>query len=247
MTFRLLQTKVYLIAGQRNIQQLFSRSHKIGTEAFWIQNVLPNLYCMSREDVERFANDKSGRERNAAPGHEHVPDQQRVWHGYHHVHSEFLSKLSQTKPISMRFNRLMMQELERKFDQIGGYEVSLIDFCKQDVATCALMALFGTHFFQLNPNLLDAFWKFDSSIFELTMGLPRWLMPASYKARDRYYAMIQHYLNTKDVLPAESAFVPDNEESAPAAAIVDELVNWVESCGCGNDAVSGSIAMLTFA
>jgi hypothetical protein len=243
VTFRLFQAEVFLIAGQRNIQTLFSRSHKVGTEAFFIQHVLPNLYRMPKADVQRLAGDKSGRDRMPAPGFEKLPVNQRYWHGYHHVHNEYLAKTQYLTHISMQFIQLMKRDLDGNFNPKDYWDVSLVRFCRHNVATWALKAMFGSKFFQINPGLLEAFWKFDSSIFELTMGLPRWLTPTAYKAQDRYYGMIQRYLDAKDdTLTAE-----EDAADISAGAIVHELVGWVRGSQFEEGVAAGSIAMLTFA
>jgi hypothetical protein len=234
---------VFLIAGQRNIQTLFARSHKVGTEAFFLQHVLPNLYRMPKADVQRVAGDKSGRDRLPVSGWEKVPPNQRYWHGYHHVHNEYLAKTQYLMPISRQFIQLMKCELDANFNAHEYQDVSLIRFCRQHVATWALQAMFGSRFFQVNPGLLDAFWKFDSSIFELTMGLPRWLTPAAYRAQDRYYNMIGNYLDATDHAPPMGDIATD----IFAGAVVPELVGWVKISKFERDVAAGSIAMLTFA
>lgn len=69
--FYLFQKPVYLVAGPRNIQMLFARSSRVGTETIFLQIVFPSLYGMSEEDVQRFANDKSGRDRVPTSGSKH--------------------------------------------------------------------------------------------------------------------------------------------------------------------------------
>lgn len=178
-----------------------------------------------------------------APGYDKLPVDQRYWRGYHHVHDEYLAKTQYLTPISRQFIRLMKHDLDGSFNPEDYWDVSLVRFCRQNVATWALKAMLGSTFFQVNPGLLDAFWKFDSSIFELTMGLPRWLTPTAYKAQDRYYGMIQRYLDLKDDNPTAEQDTTDIR----AGAIVPELVGWTRESKFEEGAAAGSIAMLTFA
>ena len=60
-----------------DIQTIFARSHKVGSEAIFEQNIFPILYRMSKEDIRHFAQDKSGRGRRPAPGIEHLPPESR--------------------------------------------------------------------------------------------------------------------------------------------------------------------------
>jgi hypothetical protein len=201
---------------------------------------------MPQADVQRLANDKSGRDRTPAPGYETVPLKQRYWYGYHHAHAEYLTKAQHFKPISKQFNKLMMRDLDRSFGAEEHQDVSLIKFCRQHVATWAIEAMFGSSFFQVNPGLLEAFWKFDSSIFELTMGLPRWLTPASHAAQDQYYSMIKKYLDGGSTLVDHDCAV-SGDDTTQAGDVVNKLVEWVKECEFDNDVAVGSIAMLTFA
>jgi hypothetical protein len=80
---------------------------------------------------------------------------------------------------------------------------------------------------QLLPDesrLLEVCWKFDSSIFELRMGIPRWLTSAACMAQNRYYGVIKNYLDTKDETTAIGADAGD----LYAGIIVIELVGWVK-------------------
>ncbi|KAL8865990.1 MAG: hypothetical protein Q9174_006568 [Haloplaca sp. 1 TL-2023] len=65
----------------------------------------------------------------------------------------------------------------------------LNSFIEKRVFEAAVQSMFGTYMLSLNPTLADDFWAFNRAIGTLFMGLPRWLSPAAYRARDR---MLQH-------------------------------------------------------
>jgi hypothetical protein len=54
-------------------------------------------------------------------------------------------------------------------------------------------SLFGTHVFELIPTFADDFWSFDGHMPNLFKEMPRWLVPESYKARDKMKANIKRW------------------------------------------------------
>lgn len=54
---------------------------------------------------------------------------------------------------------------------------------------CAIISLAGTEILRLNPDFIDAMWKFDASVFALIYGAPRFLYPKGYAARGAFHDM----------------------------------------------------------
>ncbi|MCJ1389518.1 hypothetical protein MMC18_002375 [Xylographa bjoerkii] len=129
--FYLFSTPVFLVSGQQNIQTIFARSHKVGGEALFVQNVFPILYDMPKEDVRCFAEDKSGRGRVPAPGTDDVPLQRRYWFGYERVHSDYLNRIQHLRPMAEYFSTRMSGMLDERYAMGEWTTVSLIDFCKR--------------------------------------------------------------------------------------------------------------------
>jgi hypothetical protein len=188
---------------------------------------------MRPKDVQGFKEDRSGRGRAPAPGFEDMPENKRFWHGYDRVHSDFLSKSQYLVPIAEAFTKRMEETLDNVFPLDEWKEVSLVEFCRQQVARCAIEALYGTRIFELNPDLLEAFWDFDSNIFVLTLGLPKWLFRKSYRAKDRFYSMMRKYRSATDPIDDDN--------------IHGELARWCKDSEFGNDTEVGALAMLMFA
>lgn len=67
---------------------------------------------MPKSDVKRFVDDRSGRGRLPAPGTEHVPYEQRYWHGYEYVHSEYLSRAQHFMPVAESVQESLSQRLD---------------------------------------------------------------------------------------------------------------------------------------
>lgn len=245
--FYLGTTPVYLVSGPQNIQTLFGRSHKVGNEDIMVQNVFPVLYRMSAQEAKRFADDKSGRGRVPEPGADINPGDRRYWFTFEHVHTEYLARTQQLKPIIDSFRHQLSGVLE-------GYPVgewttlSVMEFCRCQVTECAIATLLGPKVFELNPGFLDAFWEFEENVFTLTLGFPKWLNPRPYKVHDRYLAMIGKYLNA-----AWASFEwdgPDAEaywEPHFGARVCREIAKWLRQDAFQEKVAAGAIGSLLFA
>lgn len=137
-------TPVYVVSGTQNIQAIFSRdlAQKVGNEDIMVQRVFPVLYRMNKDEIGRFANDKTGRGRPAllsgegADHHDKGHDSRRYWAEYEHLHSEFLSRPRYLGPLIEVFQRLLSSSLDHQYPQDSG-EWSLQDLCRRTVIQCA--------------------------------------------------------------------------------------------------------------
>ncbi|KAL8728151.1 MAG: hypothetical protein Q9166_005601 [cf. Caloplaca sp. 2 TL-2023] len=66
-------------------------------------------------------------------------------------------------------------------------------FVEKHVFEAAVRSMFGTYILSLNPTLAEDFWNFNRAIGALFMGLPQWLNPAAYKARDKMLRSIEKW------------------------------------------------------
>lgn len=244
--FYLFTTPVYLVSGQQNIQTIFSGSHRVGNENLFTDNAFPKLYLMSKEECQRFIDDKSGRGKVPAPGTEHIPAEHRYWVGYDHVHAEYLGRIQHLRPMAEYFRKRMTRMLDEKYALGEWTTMSVIDFCKNPVAHQSIESMFGPRLFELSPQLLDAFWKFDSYIIPLTLGIPRWLYSRPHTAQERYYAMIRKYLDSAKLGSNNSAVDTDWDPDF-GARVCREVAKWIKEKNFSDDVAVGAMAMLVFA
>lgn len=246
-TFWLGPIKFHLLTGVNNMQTMFGRGNKVGNEDIFVERVFPVLYKMPKEHVKRFANDHSGRGIVPAPGSENVPSEQRYWHSYEHVHTQYLARTAYLKPVIEVFRSIFSNVLDQY--PIGESKtISVIKFCKNQVAESAMKTLLGPTIFELNPGFLDVFWDFDDNVFMLTLGLPRWLYSKPYKAHDRYLSMIGKYAKS-----ARAKFDWDGpEREAPwepqfGARVCREITKWLTDAEFLDQSISGALGTLLFA
>ena len=239
---------VYLVTGPKNVQTIFGRAHIINNHGFMLQSTLPTWYKLSKNDVKRFAADKSGRGKNPLPGTESTPKNQRYWHGYEHVHSEYLAKNHYVNPLVEHYQ----SQISQTFDGFSAKEwttLSVMEFCRQEVTKCAIHTLIGPKIFEISPDIVEQLWDFDDVLFSIVMGPPKWLYPRPHRVHERYLASIRRYLDSAweqyewDGPAAEAPWEPHF-----GAQISREVVKWFKDNGFNErDTGAGAIGILAWA
>ena len=111
--------------------------------------------------------------------------QNRVFRITHDVGGQFLSGPN-LKVLTKRYVDSLMDG--SALGDIGKEWIHMPDlacFIRDAAFRAGTEALFGTTIFSLTPNLCDLFWNFEYYMRVLSFGLPRWLVPRAYLARDR--------------------------------------------------------------
>ncbi|RYP39364.1 hypothetical protein DL768_010720 [Monosporascus sp. mg162] len=240
---------VYLVSGPKNVQTIFGRSQNINNEGIMLSINLPTWYRFSKRDLQRFAEDKSGRGRNPLPGSENVPQEQRYFFGYEHVHSAFLAKAHHLNPLVEHYHDQFAQLLD-EYPAGEWKTLSVKDFSKREVTSCAVDTLIGPKALELNSDFCDLLADFDHAAFSLAMKIPKWLYPSPYKAHEKYLTAVQKYL---DCAWAEFDWNDKAATEAPwephfGAQVSREIVKWFKDCGFnGKDTGAGALGILVWA
>jgi cytochrome P450 len=214
-----------MVSGEHNIQKINTPSPVISPDVFFIE-VMRNVWGSKQSELDKFTSDKSGRRKNPIPGHEVAPGQPRLWHGQHHVYSEYLQRTEFSNQLTDKYYGLFSEKLEKQ--PLGSWtEVSLIDFFEHDMAEAALVALMGSRIVQLNPDFWQAMWEFARLAPQLMWGLPRWINPEPWKIRAKFHNMCRKYVDN-----AAREFDwnrPDREvgwEPIYGSRMARELIRW---------------------
>lgn len=240
---------VYLVSGAKNVQAIFGRSQNVDNEGIMLAINLPVWYRFSKKDLKRFAADKSGRGRNPLPGTESIPQDQRHFFGYEHVHSAYLAKAQSINALVEDYLHQFSRSVER-YPVREWTTLSVRSFSEQEVTKCAVHTLIGPKIFELSPNFLDLLSGFDHAAFSLAMGLPKWLYPGPYKAHEQYLSAIQRYLDAAwahfDWNDAAATVAP--WEPHFGAQVSREIVKWFRDSGFTEpDTGAGAIGILVWA
>lgn len=98
--------------------------------------------------------------------------------------------------VTTHFQEHYTEHLMQSAAELGNDWVQCEDICslvEDHVFESAAHALFGPFMLSLNPNLARDFWAFNKYFRPLVVGVPRWLSPAAYKARDTMVESIKRW------------------------------------------------------
>lgn len=249
LRFYLGPKTVYLVTGPQGMRGILGREmmHTVTNQEQMTRYALPTLYKMNRSEIKRWEDDKTGVAKFPIPGTGSTPTRQRLWYTYEHIYTEFLGRPQYMKPLVDAFSRNLGQALER-YPPGEWVMVDVEEFCRREVAESAIKALFGPDLIKLSPDFIERFWEFDTHVFNLVLGLPKWINAAPFKAHDRYLAAIQKWLDA-----AETGFDWESPEATAeweprfGARAPRELVKWMRETGWRSEVISATAGALVFA
>ncbi|KAK8093992.1 hypothetical protein PG997_000677 [Apiospora hydei] len=249
LRFSLGPKTVYLVTGQQNVHAVFGRDlvHDVTNQEQMTRYALPTLYKMNPAEVRRWEADLSGVTKAPIPGTEHVPSHQRLWYNYEHIYAEYLGKPQYMKPLVKRYDDILQQVLNSY--PVGEWStVSVQKLCRDEVTRTLVDTLFGPRLMELSPDFVDRLWAFDEQVFQLVMGLPKWLNSKPAKAHDAYVGPIERWLEVVsagfdwDAAEAESDWEPRFGGRA-----VRQLYRWMKETDWRNEVIAATLGALVFA
>lgn len=249
LRFYLGPKTVDLVAGPQAIRAMFGRElvHAVTNQEQMTRYALPTLYKMNRDEIKRWEDDKTGVTKIPVPDTENTPTRQRLWYTYEHIHTDYLGREQYTKPLVDAFSRTLGNVLER-YPRGEWMTVNVEEFCRREVAESAVKAFFGPDLIKLSPDFIDRFWTFDSHVFKLVLGLPKWIYGTPFQAHDHYLAAIQKWLHA-----AEAGFDWESPEATAeweprfGARAPRELVKWMRETGWRTEVIAAAVGALVFA
>lgn len=168
--------------------------------------IMENTFEVPKSIRHVYARDNTGVFGSPVEGSNHVGAKDRYWYiGHELLHAGLQGPDLDTLPARFLENL----EAELKGLEIGDEWVEFEDFYQIVRRTCfkaSTTALCGPHIFKLTPNIFkltpnfaDLFWEFDANVVRLFKGIPRWVIPNSYRVRDRYVKAVKKWnLFTKE-------------------------------------------------
>lgn len=150
---------------------------------------------MTKDEIHKFASDKSGRSKAPAPGAEDVRDDQRYWLGHDRVYAEYLTNHRYSDDLALSFQKLFSQALEKEVSTTWT-TVGLLELLKNTMAESAIISLFGSQILDLNPGFLKCYWEFDDIAGTLVWGLPDFMQRSSVKVRNRLHEMTKKHIDS---------------------------------------------------
>jgi hypothetical protein len=225
-----------MIKGAKNMQSLFGSANAL--DGNWFHLILMDKHWqMSKAEISKFANDHSGRSEIPIPGTEGVPEDKRYWLGHNRLYLKFLSNKKYSDALAQSFYHFYNDQLDEQSTQWTS--VSLLETLKVVMCESATKSLLGTQIMSLNPGFTRCYWEFDPGAGKLVWGLPRWMRPGPYVARERLHAMARKYVESAWEHYDWSKEPESDWEPHWGARLSRESARWLREAGFSNKAAAG--------
>jgi hypothetical protein len=199
---------VYFISGAKNVQKVFRSSNSLSSD-FLVLEVYRKVIGVPKRDLAIYEADKSG---SSATPLTSISEEKRIWRQLHQVQHHHLS----TSVPLIILTRVFTTEFEKIMDEIPLDEWTTLlvyKFVRTSMSTASTISLIGSGVFKENPNLIDDFWIYFEGFMALFMGLPRFMNPKVYEARERLTAAcIKHLKSFEDKYDEIQKQDPDWDE-----------------------------------
>ncbi|KAJ4189119.1 hypothetical protein NW755_005940 [Fusarium falciforme] len=185
---------MYYIPHGQPILDLFKASRHLTTKSLGVMTIR-NAFGCPPADVKIYADDESGTDAKPAPGWEHVDPSQRL-HFVHHRDLHTLLAGSSLHALEEKFVEALSRSIsnDSKFKEDEWTEVSDLYALFRDYLFCAALEAFcGEKFLELSPDFPEDFWVFDHHLPNLFKRLPKWLIPKSFRTRDKALEGVLRY------------------------------------------------------
>ena len=183
--------KMYIVSGSDNIVTLFKSSRSMSTKPGMII-ALRNIFGTSPKTISFYASDDTGMSTKPYPGSTCRVEHRIIYYQQNAAHQH----LTGPGLLSMaeRYMKVLAEQLsDLKLGEDWTDFADLYEFLQIQVAKASIEAMCGKHILRLNPTFIEDFWAFDRSVGTLLKGLPRWLCPRQYSARDKILSGIKKW------------------------------------------------------
>ncbi|EMD85896.1 hypothetical protein COCC4DRAFT_146681 [Bipolaris maydis ATCC 48331] len=228
----------YIVIGPKNVQKVFGSPHIL--DGNFLQLVLMEKHWgMTKDEIQKFAGDTSGRLKTPAPGTESIREDQRFWLGHDRLYAEYLTQQNYSDALAQSFQTLFSQRLE-EHATTEWVTVELFQLLKSAMAESAIISLFGSKIIELNPGFIDCYWEFDEIAGTLVWGLPNFMQRSSVAIRDRLHKMTRKHIDSAwdqfdwSGPDADSAWEPHF-----GSRLSRETAKWLRERGFSNQAAAG--------
>ncbi|KAM3555214.1 hypothetical protein ARSEF4850_006118 [Beauveria asiatica] len=184
---RLINRRMSLLKGPGNVRTLFKSSRDVNNEQ-WLVQVLVNAFGVEATDAPFYYVDyNTGINNRPDPDSNHVSPEHRI---FYLVYRSVRNGLGGARLEEMQ--RQLVHNLSSQITQAAiGSDVwtempdIYASFIRSITFRAAITSLCGPHVLKVAPTFEEDFWAFDSHLPNLFREMPAWLVPASFKARDK--------------------------------------------------------------
>lgn len=211
---RLGPISMYLVMGADNIQSIFRQSKHLSFE-FMQLRIAHKVKGLPAADAAKLGMDDSGT--GTVSLSETTTGDARIWHK---LHSIYLKNLTEKTAVDYLTGKFVFEFSEQlKAVPWESATMGLYDFLQKYQFNASTITLVGPRILRHDPQFARTFWEYDAAFMTLLQGLPKFMCPKGWAARDRTLEA------TKEWLAAATAAA---EHTAPSGGAD---VDWDENFG----------------
>ncbi|KAI0417227.1 cytochrome P450 [Xylaria grammica] len=214
VAIRVGKLKFALITNPEHIQSMFKNSRLLSNKPVTI-HVLDHLLGASKKILSFYDADDSGMAAKPRVGSKVKPED-RVYYFQIRTAHKYLSG-PHLHALNERFMATLDHDLEAM--SIGEDWVEYPDlyrFLQLTVTRSSIETVFGTKLLELNPSFVEDFWEFEINAPKLLHGMPRWLIPSAFRARQKlinsfikWHAQAHSHLDCSESNPEQPDWEPN--------------------------------------
>lgn len=146
------------------------------------------------------------------------------------------------------FERLLqsVNQAYRETDDSGWMTIpDFYSFIQYHITRATTESLMGSSISEQCPTFYEDQWIFMDRSVEIVTGLPRWIVPAAYNARDKLLAEIKKWNSTSEALRMEGKADTQWDSVAGSGLLQERQERYVKTPGFNEDArVSQTLGLL---
>ncbi|KAI1821857.1 cytochrome P450 [Xylaria intraflava] len=186
-------TDVFLVQGPKNVAEIFHNPHLTITRSWSL--VLRQCFGMKQRAVDAYTNDTSGTRQKPIPGSVPKPQDRLSFMTHENLSAGLLQ--GGLGPATARFEAFLSESL-RTMD-IGHdwtYMPDITEFIQDHVGSALINTLFGEGLLAQDPRFIRDLWTFDEGVMNLARRIPWFIIPKTYRLRDRLVTAVKKWQHT---------------------------------------------------
>ena len=148
--------------------------------------VMENAMGMKRSEVRKFygVDEATGDEKDRDP--RFATSEQQY---------DYLLRIDRVNELTEKFLAKFREETaqDERLNDGKELETGLAIWLRDQMFKASTYALMGKRLLEVYPELTKEFWNYDKAMLQLFFGLPKFMIPEDYKARDRAVAGMQRW------------------------------------------------------
>lgn len=129
------------------------------------------------------------------------------------VNHEFLLNQSAVNALTRKFIEYFCKALDEADLAQEWKTVDLLAWMKKIMFNASVVAVFGTMILEMNPDLAEQFWEYESGFLPRFYGVPRFVKPSAYACMDKLLDRTESWVDY--VLAEHNGSPPDEPEWEP--------------------------------